>query len=145
MTNHYNESTEVQTSPMLVSGAQLVACGIAICMLVPLNATNSIIMTDVTTTGNDGENFPRFLGCLLLNSLSGGTKCLQRHTTFHLEPVHICPTTSKRSALGLHCVLRRNIKQLVPSLNCIRYVLQQAKCTKWKGGKSTATSPIFLE
>jgi len=39
------KSTEVQTSPMLASGGQLLPC-----MLVALNATKYVIMTDVTAS-----------------------------------------------------------------------------------------------
>ena len=50
------KSTEVQTSPMLASGAQLLPCGIY-SMLVALNATKYyVIMTDVTARLNLEES-----------------------------------------------------------------------------------------
>jgi len=48
------KSTEVQTSPTLASGAQLLAYGIY--TLVVLNATKYIIMTDVTPKLNLEES-----------------------------------------------------------------------------------------
>ena len=50
------KSTEVQTSPMLASHAQLLPCGMYIHMLVALNATKYVIMTDVTTRLNLEES-----------------------------------------------------------------------------------------
>ena len=50
------KSTEVQTSPMLASGAKLLPCGIYICRLVALNATKYVIMTDVTARLNLEES-----------------------------------------------------------------------------------------
>ena len=50
------KSAEVQTSPMLTSGAQLLRTLWYICMLVALNATQYIIMTDVTERLNLEES-----------------------------------------------------------------------------------------
>ena len=50
------KSTEVQTSPMLASDAQLLACGIY--MSVVLNTTNYVIITDVTARLNLEEYIP---------------------------------------------------------------------------------------
>ena len=59
-TNNEMKSTEVQTSPMLASHAQLLPCGMYIHMLVALNATKYVIMTDVTTRLNLEESHQQY-------------------------------------------------------------------------------------